>query len=81
MLTRRQIREARTLLGLNRGRLAEQVAIATTQEIIRAEAVDEQPPITMARAAAIQSFLQAAGVKFIPENSGGPGVRLRKVTF
>ncbi len=80
MLTGRQLREARTLLRLKRSRLAEKVAIVTTREITLAEAVDGQPPITMAQAAAIQSFLQAAGVEFISENSGGPGVRLRKVT-
>jgi hypothetical protein len=26
----------------------------------------------------IQHALEAAGVEFIPENGGGPGVRLRK---
>jgi transcriptional regulator with XRE-family HTH domain len=29
---------------------------------------------------AVQQALEAAGVEFIPENGGGPGVRLRKVT-
>lgn len=28
--------------------------------------------------AAIRTALEAAGVEFIPENGGGPGVRLRK---
>ncbi|MDR6955965.1 transcriptional regulator with XRE-family HTH domain [Ancylobacter sp. 3268] len=28
--------------------------------------------------AAIQRALEAAGVEFIPENGGGPGVRLKK---
>jgi hypothetical protein len=28
--------------------------------------------------AAIRAALEAAGVEFIPENGGGPGVRLRK---
>jgi transcriptional regulator with XRE-family HTH domain len=28
--------------------------------------------------AAMQQALEAAGVEFIPENGGGPGVRLRK---
>jgi hypothetical protein len=27
---------------------------------------------------AIRAALEAAGVEFIPENGGGPGVRLRK---
>jgi transcriptional regulator with XRE-family HTH domain len=30
--------------------------------------------------AAIRSALEAAGVQFIAENGGGPGVRLRKAT-
>jgi transcriptional regulator with XRE-family HTH domain len=30
--------------------------------------------------AAIRTALEAAGVEFIPENGGGPGVRLRKAT-
>ncbi|UIJ29550.1 helix-turn-helix domain-containing protein [Cereibacter azotoformans] len=29
---------------------------------------------------AIRAALEAAGVEFIPENGGGPGVRLRKQT-
>ena len=28
--------------------------------------------------AALRTALEAAGVEFIPENGGGPGVRLRK---
>ncbi len=31
--------------------------------------------------AAIQRALEAAGVEFIAENGGGPGVRLRRPTF
>lgn len=30
--------------------------------------------------AAIRAALEAAGVEFIPENGGGPGVRLREAT-
>nr|WP_205666107.1 helix-turn-helix domain-containing protein [Aquabacter cavernae] len=29
--------------------------------------------------AAIRAALEAAGVKFIPQNGGGPGVRLNKI--
>ncbi|POR41957.1 helix-turn-helix transcriptional regulator [Methylobacterium sp. V23] len=31
-----------------------------------------------AKLAALQAALEGAGVEFIPENGGGPGVRLRK---
>lgn len=34
--------------------------------------------VNMATLAAVQRALEAAGVEFIPENGGGPGVRLKK---
>jgi hypothetical protein len=34
--------------------------------------------IAAARSAARSAALEAAGVEFLPENGGGPGVRLRK---
>lgn len=43
--------------------------------ISRLEAGEELKPRTLE---AIQSALEYAGVEFIPENGGGPGVRLRK---
>ena len=36
------------------------------------------PLLTRRDALAIQHVLEAAGVEFIPKNSGGAGVRLRK---
>jgi transcriptional regulator with XRE-family HTH domain len=77
-ITGRQIREARALLGLTRNSLATKVRMVTTATIIRAELVDGEPPITVAQAAAIQSFFEAAGVEFIAEVDGGTCVRLRK---
>ena len=53
MLTGRQIREARALLGLNRSRFANLVRTVTTATIIRAEASEEEPDITVALAQAI----------------------------
>ncbi len=35
-------------------------------------------PVNNSTVAAIRSALEAAGVEFIAENGGGPGVRLRK---
>lgn len=46
--------------------------------IQRMEAVDDVPPASARNLAAIQSSLEAAGIEFISENGGGPGVRLRK---
>jgi hypothetical protein len=34
--------------------------------------------VTQANEAALRQVLEAAGVEFIDENGGGPGVRLRK---
>jgi hypothetical protein len=35
-------------------------------------------PVTSANEAALRTALETAGVEFIDENGGGPGVRLRK---
>jgi hypothetical protein len=40
--------------------------------------VEADQPANAATLAAIQTALEAAGVEFIDENGGGPGVRLRK---
>jgi transcriptional regulator with XRE-family HTH domain len=65
---------ARVALGLGVRELAQlaQVAPAT---VSRLEAGEELKPRTVE---AVQRALEAAGVEFIPENGGGPGVRLRK---
>jgi hypothetical protein len=54
---------------------AASVGVAT---IRRAEAEDDVPSTTTANRKAIQSALEAAGIEFIPENGGGPGVRLSR---
>ena len=74
-ITGRQIREARALLGLQRNEVAAKVKTITTAAIIRAESVDNEPPIPAAQAAAIQQALEHAGVEF---TSDPPSVRLRK---
>ena len=79
-ITGRQIREARTLLGLQRNELAAKVKTVTTLTITRAESVDDEPPITTAQAAAIRSFFEAAGIEFVADDDGADGVRLRKST-
>ena len=80
MITGRQIREARTLLGLHRSALAAKAKTVTTGTITRAELVDDEPPITIAQAAAIKEALERAGVEFMQDNGGAAGVRLRKST-
>ena len=80
MITGRQIREARALLGLQRNEIAAKAKFLTTATIARAETVDGEPPITIAQATAIQQAFEAAGIDFIIDNDGVAGVRLRKST-
>jgi hypothetical protein len=46
--------------------------------IRRAELADSETSMTAANDLAVRRALEAAGVEFIDENGGGPGVRLRK---
>jgi hypothetical protein len=46
--------------------------------IRRAELAEEETSMTTANDLAVRRALEAAGVEFIDENGGGPGVRLRK---
>lgn len=70
-----QLRAARALVGMKREELALQSGV-NERTLARLEAGE-----TQARAstlAAIRTALESAGVEFIAENEGGPGVRLRK---
>ena len=69
MITGRQIREARTLLGLQRNELAAVAKVITTATIVRAESVDGEPSITAAQATAIREALERAGIEFTPDGS------------
>ena len=46
--------------------------------IRRAELTESETSLTSANDRAIRQALESAGVEFIDENGGGPGVRLRK---
>lgn len=46
--------------------------------IRRAEAADDATSLTTANNLAIRRALESAGVEFIDENGGGPGLRLKK---
>ena len=54
---------------------ASALSVAT---IRRAELKENQTALTSANDLAIRRALESAGVEFIDENGGGPGVRLRK---
>jgi len=72
-----QLRAARALLrwsALDLAR-ASKVGVAT---IRRVEVMEGEIPVTAANEAALRRALESAGVEFIDENGGGPGVRLRK---
>jgi hypothetical protein len=72
-----QMRAARALLRWSALDLAtaSKVGVAT---IRRAEVVEGEIPVTLANEAALRRALESAGIEFIDENGGGPGVRLKK---
>jgi DNA-binding transcriptional regulator YiaG len=76
MITGSQIRAARGILRWSAEVLAKRAAVGV-QTIKRMEAVDDIPPGRAKTLGDIQRALEAAGIEFIPENGGGPGVRLR----
>ena len=76
-LTSRQIRAARGLLRWSAEDLAREAALGLAT-IRRAEGAENETSMTMANDLAVRRAFEAAGVEFIDENGGGPGVRLRK---
>jgi hypothetical protein len=76
-LTSHQIRAARALLRWRAEDLA-RVSTVGVATIRRAELAEEETSMTAPNDAAVRKALEAAGVEFIDENGGGPGVRLRR---
>ncbi len=72
-----QLRAARALLGWSQGMLAEATGLALST-IKRMEGSERLPRGTAENVWKVQQALQEAGVVFIDQNGGGPGVRLRK---
>ena len=73
-MTPAQCRAARALINLN------QTALAAAASVGLSTIVDfekERRQVARPSIDAIRAALEAAGVEFIPENGGGPGVRLR----
>lgn len=77
MLTGAQIRAGRALVRWTLDDLAKAAKIGL-QTVRRAEASDGEVKMLANNEAAIRAALESAGVEFIDENGGGPGVRLRK---
>jgi transcriptional regulator with XRE-family HTH domain len=74
-MTPEQCRAARALLDWSQEDLAERSGVAA--RTVRYFEKDMREPIP-ANLAALQSALERAGVIFIAENGGGPGLRLKK---
>lgn len=75
MITPEQCRAARALLGISQGQLSEVAGVATPTiaDFERGARTPYQRTLQDIREA-----LEAAGVEFIAENGGGPGVRIKK---
>ncbi len=72
-----QLRAARALLRWTAQQLADASNVGVTT-IRRAELADSIPSTTKANIAILRQTLEQAGIEFIDENGGGPGVRLKK---
>jgi transcriptional regulator with XRE-family HTH domain len=76
LITVEQLRAARALLGWSQTYLAEQAGLSLPTvkrvEAERGPRVSEEGRLKLKRA------LELAGIEFIDENGGGPGVRLRR---
>src|SRR5665811_1021925 len=76
-LTSAQIRAARALVRWRAQDLARESSVGVAT-IRRAELTHDETSMTAANDLAVRRALEGAGVEFIDENGGGPGVRLRK---
>ena len=75
MITPSQCRAARGLLDWTQQELADaaRIGVATVRLFV-GEAAEARP----ATLAVLRQAFESAGVQFIDENGGGPGLRLRK---
>ena len=78
MATVAQLRAARALLGWSQTELASRAGLSLPT-VKRVEG-DFGPSVTQESRAKLERALESAGVEFINENGGGPGVRLKKPT-
>jgi predicted transcriptional regulator len=77
LITTAQVKAARALLGWSQADLARRSAVSEPT-IARLEALTGELGGREGTARRIRAALETAGVEFIDENGGGPGVRLRK---
>ena len=76
-LTSGQIRAARAFLRWRAEDLARASAVGVAT-IRRAELEERETSMTAPNDSAVRRAFETAGIEFIDENGGGPGVRLRK---
>jgi transcriptional regulator with XRE-family HTH domain len=77
LVTTRQIKAARALLGWSQADLAERSRISEPT-VARLESVDGELGGREETSDKIRTAIELAGIEFIAENGGGSGVRLRK---
>jgi predicted transcriptional regulator len=77
MLSASQIRGARAILRLGQVELAE-AADVSLETVKRIESMEGDLRIRLDTLTKIKTALERAGIEFIAENGGGPGVRLKK---
>jgi transcriptional regulator with XRE-family HTH domain len=76
VITIEQMRAARALLGWSQSELAKRAGLSlpTIKRVERGKG----PAVSEEARSRIRQALEGGGAKFISENGGGPGVRLRK---
>src|SRR5262245_63582276 len=77
LVTTRQVKAARALLGWSQADLAQHSGVSEPT-VARLESVDGKLGGREDTAEKIRTAIEIAGVEFIDENGGGRGVRLRK---
>lgn len=77
MVSIRQVKAARALLGWSQNDLADRSGVSRPT-IKRLEADDGELGGRATTADSLRFALETAGIEFIAENGGGPGVRLKK---
>jgi predicted transcriptional regulator len=77
VITIRQVKAARALLGWSQADLAKHSGVSEPT-IARLESADGELGGRGDTVRKIHAALEAAGIEFIDENGGGAGVRLRK---
>ena len=77
MVTTRQVKAARALLGWSQAELAEKSGVSEPT-VARLESADGELGGREHTAEKLRAAIKAAGIEFIDEDGGGLGVRLRK---